>query len=76
MKTVLIQIACVHGIISVIKKLTVMILTVNNDLKKKNDYDREKINRERGGYIITKSWDATCDMSNRKSLLNEVLVFS
>ena len=57
---------------SVIKKQAVFILTVNNDYRKMRMITEQKMNRQREGYCITKK-DATCNISDRKSLLNELL---
>ena len=38
----------------------------------KDENDQQKLNRQREGYCITKK-DATCNISDRKSLLNELL---
>ena len=56
----------------VIKKQVVFILTVNNDYRKMRMITEQKMNRQREGYCITKK-DPTCNISDRKSLLNELL---
>ena len=56
----------------VIKKQVVFILTVNNDYRKMRMITEQKMNRQREGYCITEK-DATCNISDRKSLLNEFL---
>ena len=57
---------------SVIKKQAVFILTVNNDYTKMRMITEQKMNRQRDDYCITKK-DATGNISDRKSLLNELL---
>ena len=57
---------------SVIKKQAVFILTVNNDYTKMRMIIEQKMNGQREGYCITKK-NATCSISDRKSLLNELL---
>ena len=57
---------------SVIKKQAVFIFTVNNDYRKMRMITEQKMNRQREGYCITEK-DATCNISDRKSLLNELL---
>ena len=57
---------------SVIRKQAVFILIVNNDYREMRMITEQKTNRQREGYCITKK-DATCNISDRKSLLNELL---
>ena len=57
---------------SVIKKQAVFILTVNNHYTKMRMITEPKMNRQREGYCITKK-NATCNISDSKSLLNEFL---
>ena len=57
---------------SVIKRQAVFNLTLNNDYRKMRMITEQKMNKQREGYCITKK-DVTCNISDRKSLLNELL---